>query len=32
MIQELRGQIIENIENFNVEPNIEGNWQTLLQR
>ena len=28
----LLGQIIENIEKFNVEPNIEGNWQTLLQR
>ena len=28
----LLDQIIENIEKFNVEPNIEGNWQTLLQR
>ena len=28
----LLGQIIENIEKFNVEPNIEGNCQTLLQR
>ena len=30
--QELRGQIIENIEKLNAEPNVEGNWQTLLQR